>query len=80
MSSRLPASLCCTVVTECPNCKSTDIRGPVDTTPHSEAKLFERSWFCRVCWWSQTIDLVDDSTPKPAARPSDRTPAARRVY
>jgi hypothetical protein len=52
----------------CPQCKSTDIRGPIDTEPSGPFFHFTRSWFCRVCWWDVSIKLRDDVAEAAANR------------
>jgi len=43
----------------CPKCGSYNVGGPFDSK-RSARFLLTRSWFCKVCWWSKEIQLVDD--------------------
>jgi hypothetical protein len=60
----------------CPNCKSPDVRGPIDTAPSGPLFHFTRSWFCRSCWWDTSKKLRDDIAEK-ASKDNGKKQASR---
>lgn len=45
----------------CPECKGSDLNGPIDTPLNDRWRRLVRSWWCRTCWWSTSTTLYDDS-------------------
>lgn len=58
------------LLTACPKCKSTDIKGPFDSAL-SATFLFTRTYFCRPCWWDSEVRMEDDAAKAAAKAAKD---------